>query len=134
MKIRFTKLLSAALAVTVLSSTSAIAQSGPLDAPVDPVSPEAGESPQLEPEAPAAPEETVTPESDPAQESESNIGGAEDSAASSITSDGSNSLVACGPNGAAFVVTEVSPGCRLLKVNSPPGQSTNAEAAAETAE
>lgn len=128
MTIKFTKLLSAAVAATVLSSTSVLAQSGPLDAPADPISPEAGESPQLEPEVPAAPEENINPESDPAQESESDIGGA-DAPVSSITSDGSNSLVTCGPNGAAFVVANVSPGCRVLKVNSPPGQSTNAESA-----
>lgn len=139
MTIRFTKLLSTALAVTVLSGTSAIAQSDPLGAPSDPLAPEAGESPQLEPEAPpAAPEESISPESDPTQESESDIGGAEESsdlggaeetAEPTITSDGSNSLVSCGPNGAAFVVARVSPGCSVLKVNSPPGQSTNAEAA-----
>ncbi|PZD73636.1 hypothetical protein C1752_01885 [Acaryochloris thomasi RCC1774] len=128
MKIKFTKLLSAALAATVLSSTSVLAQSGPLDAPADPISPEAGESPRLEPEAPAAPEDTLSPESDPTQEAESDIGGAEE-AATTITSDGSNSLVTCGPNGAAFVVANVSPGCRVLKVNSPPGQSTNAASA-----
>ena len=140
MKIKFTTLLSTALAVAVLSATSAIAQSGPFDAPADPISPEAGESPPLEPEAPpAAPEESISPESDPTQESESDIGGAEESsdlggaeeiAEPTITSDGSNSLVSCGPNGAAFVVTNVSSGCRVLKVNSPPGQSTNAEAEA----
>jgi hypothetical protein len=132
MKIKFTNLLYTALAVTVLSGTGAIAQPSPSDAP-DTTGP-ADETEQVEPEVPAeevpaeeVPADTgepVAPESEP--ELEESDSGAE---APSITSDGSNSIVTCGPNGAAFIMAKVSPGCHVLKANSPPGQSTNAESA-----
>ncbi len=121
MTTKISKLLYTALAVTFLSGTSAIAQS-PIDAPSAPLDPGA-ESPTPQPEAPAepAPEESISPESAPAEETPGNVGGA------APATDGSNSLVACGPNGAAFVRSNVSPGCHLLKVNSPPNQAANAE-------
>lgn len=34
-------------------------------------------------------------------------------------------LVTCGPGGAARIVEQVPPGCRVLVVNSPPGQAGN---------
>jgi hypothetical protein len=135
MKIKFTNLLYTALAVTVLSGTGAIAQPSPSDAP-DTTGP-ADETEQVDPgvpaeevpveevpteEVPAETEEPVAPESDP--ELEESDSGAE---APSITSDGSNSIVTCGPNGAAFIMANISVGCHVLKANSPPGQATNAE-------
>ncbi|PZD73651.1 hypothetical protein C1752_01886 [Acaryochloris thomasi RCC1774] len=117
MKTKFTSFLYTALAVTVLSGTNAIAQPSPSEAP-NTTGP-ADESEQVDPDFPAEP---AAPESEPLPE-EADPG----VATSSITSDGSNSLVTCGPNGAAFIVAEVSPGCHVLKANSPPGQSTNAE-------
>ncbi|MGF1604134.1 MAG: hypothetical protein ACFCU8_19370 [Thermosynechococcaceae cyanobacterium] len=125
MKKRIRNCVYAALAATVLSSTSAIAQSG-IEPPSAPITPGAESPPVMEQEAPAAPtapEESITPESESPAEPDSNVGGAEPAAAATS---GSNSLVSCGPNGAAFVVQNVSPGCRVLKVNSPPGQAGNA--------
>ncbi|MGB7414522.1 MAG: hypothetical protein WA902_09970, partial [Thermosynechococcaceae cyanobacterium] len=131
-------LVYAALAATVLSSTSAIAQSG-IEPPSQPTTPGVESPPAMEQETPAAPEETITPESESPAEPGPNTGGAEPGpntggaepssdtgSAAPATTSGSNTLVSCGPNGAAFVVENVSPGCRVLKVNSPPGQATNA--------
>ena len=120
MKIKFTNLLYSAVAVTVLAGSSAIAQPGPADAP-DPAVP-ADESEQVDPGFPAEPEEPSAPEAEPLPEEADPA-----DAAPSISSDGSNSLVTCGPNGAAYVMANVTVGCHVLKANSPPGQSTNAE-------
>ncbi len=127
MKIKFTNLLYSAVAVTVLAGSSAIAQPGPADAP-DPAVP-ADESEQVDPGFPAEPEEPSAPEAEPLPEEGEPLPEEADpaDAAPSISSDGSNSLVTCGPNGAAYVMANVTVGCHVLKANSPPGQSTNAE-------
>ena len=81
-----------------------------------------GESIPGEP-IPAEPEpidSELTPESSVDSEPSSNFGG-------TTGPTGPLSLVQCGPGGAAFVVTKVSVGCRVLEVNSPPGQVENAE-------
>jgi hypothetical protein len=129
MRKSFKNVVYAALAVLVFSS-GAIAQSE-IEPPSDPATPGAESAPAPEePAADPAPEESITPDSESPAESSPNTGGAEPSPSSGgaapAAASGDNSLVACGPNGAAFVVQNVSPGCRVLKVNSPPGQATNA--------
>ena len=133
MKNKFTPLLYSAAAVMLLTGTSAIAQPGPIEAPdtpgpvdgaeqVDPGFPPEAVEPSA-PESEPLPEEPSAPEGEPVPEEAAPI-----DAAPSISSDGSNSLVTCGPNGAAYVMERVTVGCHVLKVNSPPGQSANAEA------
>lgn len=117
MKMKFTNFLYTALAVAVFAGTNAVAQPSPSEAP-NTTGP-GDESEQVDPDFPA---DAADPESESlSEEADPSV------ATPSITSDGSNSLVTCGPNGAAFIVTDVPIGCHLLKANSPPGQATNAE-------
>jgi hypothetical protein len=81
-------------------------------APVEPapVEPEPSVDSEISPDSPAVSEPNSAP-----------VGGVE------IGPDEPHTLVQCGPGGAAYVVTEVPAGCRVLGVNSPPGQRMNSD-------
>lgn len=115
-------MIACSLGLSVLLATpTAFAQSSPDSIPADSPTPDGTMTPEAQPEPEIAPtEEPITPESTPTPDADAdtNIGGAD--ADSGADSEGAK-LVSCGPNGAAVVKMAVSPGCHLLKVNSPPG-------------
>ena len=119
MKIKI--MLACSLGLSLLLATpTAFAQSSPDSIPADGPTPDGTMPPEAQPEPESAPpEDPITPESTPTPDSDSdtNIGGADSSGADAE----GTQLVSCGPNGAAVLKMAVSPGCHLLKVNSPPG-------------
>ncbi len=125
----------AATLIVGLSSTAAVAQTPvdpmtpgmpPADAPIDtpgtmPPSDTMPPQPEVVPQPEATPPD-VTPDSSPDSLAPVPVGGADGP---------QKNLIACGPNGAAFVTDDVPPGCHLLKANEPPLQAGNGAADAE---
>ena len=108
MKIKAITAVSLGLSV-LLSTSTALAQSGPDSMP---------------PESPT-PDGTMTPEPQPEVAPPAEVAPSEEVAPPEATESGADNegtkLFTCGPNGAAITAMNARPGCHLLKVNSPPG-------------